>query len=63
VSGMQAFDWCSLGADPLLRFSDSCRRASANWLLTGLWSATSGVWNTEVGTGLGASTQSGLSLT
>jgi len=63
VSGMRAFNWCGFGADPLLRFSDSCQRASANWLLMGLRSDTSGVWNTGVGTGLGALTQSGSSST
>jgi len=61
---MWAFDWWGFGADPLLRFSDSYQRASANWLLTGLRSATGGeVWNTGVGTGIGVSTQSRSSLT
>ena len=61
VSGIRAFNWWGFGADPLLRFSDNCQRASASWLLIGLWLATGGVWNTGVGTGIGASTQSGLS--
>jgi len=61
VSGIRAFDWWGFGADPLLRFSDICRRASASWLLMGLRSATGRVWNAGVGTGIGASTQSGSS--
>ena len=60
---MWAFDWWGFGADPLLRFSDNCRRALASWLLIGLRSATGGVWNTGVRTGIGASTQSRSSST
>jgi len=62
MSGIWAFDWWGFGADPLLRFSDNCQRALTSWLLMGLRSATGGVWNTGVGTGIGASTQSGSSL-
>jgi len=59
-----AFDWWGFGTDPLLKFSKNCRRASTNWLLMGLWSVTTdGVWNTGVGTGMRASTQSRLSST
>jgi len=61
VSRMWAFDWWGFGANPLLRFSNNCRRASASWLLTGLQLATGGVWNMGVGTEIGASTQSGSS--
>jgi len=59
---MQVFNWEGFDTDPLLRFYDNCRRALANWLLTGLQSATGGeVWNTGVGAGIGASTQFRLS--
>ena len=64
MSGIQAFDWRGFGTDSLFRFSNNCRRASANWLSMGLQSAIGGkVWNTGVGTGIGASTQSGSSST
>jgi len=64
VSRMQAFDWGGFGADPLLRFSDNCQRASANWLLIGLRPATGDeVWNTGVGTEIGVLTQSRSSST
>ena len=62
ISRMRAFDWWDFGADPLLRLSDSCQRASASWLLTGLRSAIGGVWNTGVGTGIGALTQSVIDM-
>ena len=61
VSGIWAFDWWGFSADPLLRFSDNCWRALASWLLMELWSATDGVWNAGVGTGIGVLTQSRLS--
>jgi len=61
VSRIRAFNWWGFGADLLLKFSDNCQRASASWLLMGLRSATGGVWNAGVETGIGASTQSGSS--